>query len=323
MPQTEVPRHFSVTMSASLQPEGEQFMEQPYPKHKPEAHKKLVAVLRQPITFLHEESAMRDTSARQLPKVKIYCPRCGKKQLLSYYCVSCRVAFAGYFTLDPEKSGHREERGNGDEGTGSAPRKRSFRLLSPFLARLARLKSKPLRYRGIAASMAFLILFGSIILIRQNHVSSERRYLHNYVLALYGIRSGMELSSSICGSYTNTGNKDASPGLSLDGKINPEKKSDLDTIKHEVDSIMEEMGPPPEKLSGAAETLRKLCAVYKKQDVLANGPSGSVALYEREVDASRENFVRLLEDLKANLPGPLADELKKDGKKYDLRFITS
>lgn len=130
--------------------------------------------------------------------------------------------------------------------------------------------------------------------------------MRNYVLAIYGIKSGMDLCSRTYGDNQ---------------EISNEEKEDMAIVKGEVDQIMRKLENPPEKYAQLSTKLQSMYSNYQKLNDLANAPLGRLANLEPKVEEAKGNFSKGIADIKSNMPDQLADELKRSGMKYNLGFM--
>lgn len=131
----------------------------------------------------------------------------------------------------------------------------------------------------------------------------------------------MNLGERVCkGTYNAWRGVEPSPAAEAGG-IGPQARADLESLKVEIDRIMGDLGSPAAEYSKAAQILQNLYALYEKTNSLIIDSPGSGSGHKAEIDATREDFSREIENLKADMPATLAEELRKAGKKYDLRFM--
>jgi len=167
----------------------------------------------------------------------------------------------------------------------------------------------------------FLLLISLVTGIVQYRSNMQRHYSKNFVMALYVMKSGMDMGERVCNGTSRAWSgveSSATPDLS---GIDPETLADMKYVNAETNKIMGELGSPPGEYLQAAQTLRKLHALYEKTNSIVISSPDYLSRNGAEVVAAREEFSLEIENLKANLPAPLTEELKKAGKKYNLRFM--
>lgn len=236
----------------------------------------------------------------------MYCPVCGKKQPFSNRCAFCKCDFSRFVVMKPDAAPRKNEQPNGAVSPGTAQQG---------------ISKASLRGRVIILCVMFLLLISLVAGIVQYRNHLQKHYTQNYVLALYVIKSGMNLGEMVCnGTYNDWRGVEPSTAPEVGG-IGPQALDDLESVKVEINRIMGELGTPSVEYSKAAQILQKLYALYEKTNSMVIDSPGSLSRHKAEIGAAREEFSREIENLKANLPSPLAEELRKAGKKYDLRFM--
>jgi hypothetical protein len=160
----------------------------------------------------------------------------------------------------------------------------------------------------------------SLGMVKYRDLEAEKAYPGKYVVALYGIESGFDRGNSF--------GRRLLPGPSLTGGADPdrtvlgrEEQDELDTVRVEVDRLMEELRNPPDALRDAGQRLTRLYAVYREQDQLVRRRLGSPADYDGLLRKAEHDFSRTLAELKSGLPGLLREEVKTAGIKYNLKFM--
>lgn len=230
----------------------------------------------------------------------IICSWCAKKQADSPRCTYCGHPFYDYSPAKWEQAGH----GPSQIKTGSA--------------NFAVLRSKPVRFRIITLCLVLLSIVALLSGASRNRKNAERQYLTSFVLAVYGIKSGVDLCSRTYGDAIDEWKKGKGSDLP---EISSEEKEDMATVKGEVDQVMRKLEHPPEKYAQLSTKLQSMYGSYLKLNDLANAPSGRLATFESRVEEARDSFSGEIADLKSNMPEQLAAELKRSGTKYNLAFI--
>ena len=180
------------------------------------------------------------------------------------------------------------------------------------------LRSKPVRFRIITACLVLLSIVAFLSGASHNRKNTERQYLTNYVLAIYGIKSGMELCGRSCDGIIDEWKKGKGSDIP---EISREEKENMAIVKGEIDQVMRKLEPPPEKYAPLSTKLQSMYGNYLKLNDLANAPLWRLASFESKVEEARDNFSGEIADLKSNMPDQLVEELKRSGTKYNLSFI--
>lgn len=248
----------------------------------------------------------------------MYCPVCRKGQPFSDQCALCKCDFSCFVIIKPDQAADNARQSNELTLRGAAVQPVRSRLFAPF----DRIFKPLLRHKAIAAGLTFIVLVSLVVGAVQYRTLLKKKYAQRYVLALYGIKSGMALADKVCEGK----NKDWVKGEPVNAptyfsEIDPETATDLKTVLSEIDGIMVKMGKPPAEYAQAAQALQRLYAIYESQNTLILKSSDSVSRHRAEIVAADKNFALEIENLKVNLPPAIMAELKKAAKKYDLRFM--
>lgn len=153
------------------------------------------------------------------------------------------------------------------------------------------------------------------------HKDSEQQYLTNYVIALYGIRSGLELSGRTCSGIAADWQKDLDAGREVSNEVSRKESEDLATVKREIDLVMSKLKPAPAKFGGSHAKLQEMYDIYLQLHTLANRPFGPPKDMLSTVESSRTAFRLKVRELKQNMPPELSGEIGKSSAKYDLSFL--
>lgn len=246
----------------------------------------------------------------------MHCPLCRNRQPFSDRCAFCGCDFACFVVINTNKVSRNKRSSNETAPLGSVKQGVRCELI-------ARLGKTSLRTRAITLGVTSLLLILLVTGIVQYRGYVQRNYSKNFVLALYVMKSGMNISEMVCnGTYSAWRGEDSSVPLGSSGS-GPQILADMKYLKAETNKIMGELGAPSGEYIQAAQTLQKLYALYEKTDSIVISSLDSLSRHGAEIAATREAFSREIKNLKANLPAPLAEELKKAGKKYDLRFMAA
>jgi hypothetical protein len=245
-----------------------------------------------------------------------HCPKCGNGQTLSDRCERCGTPFPS-FTVNVSSA----DPGNNRKPVGIPTAKTSMFGISTAIKAFPAIFGKmPQRVRITTIFVSCVLLVSLLAGITQYRSYLQSRYLQSYVLALYGIKSGMDMTARVCdGKYLEW--KEGVSSASATEGIDTRALADLAAVKTEIGAVMGSMGTPPVECEQSARTLERLYSVYDNINSLVIKFHGSLSGHKSEIDASREAFSREVGNLKANLPASLAAEIKKEGRKYDLRFM--
>lgn len=251
----------------------------------------------------------------------MYCPECRRGQPFSERCSFCDCDFACFVLIGSNAPSLNKLRSSGTFLPDNPKKGICHGLLSRLQAALGSFSNASLRARVIVLGITFLLLVSVVAGIMQHRSHLRRQYAQNYVRALYTIKSGMNLGEMICNGTFNAWRGVEPSTVPRSGTINPQALADLESVKTEIDKIMKKLDKPSAEYSQAARILEKLYALYEKTNSMVINSPDSLSLSMKEYLTAREEFSREIENLKSNLPLPLAGELKIAAQKYDLRFM--
>ncbi|MHB8056415.1 MAG: hypothetical protein ACYDHC_00825 [Desulfuromonadaceae bacterium] len=271
--------------------------------------------------FFWPGAMTRHNVPEHLRSAGMYCPACRKGQPFSDRCAFCGCAFSCYVVMNSDKVSKNKRHSIGTAPPVTTEQGICHGLLAPLNTALVRLGKASLRSRVIALCVTFLLLISLVAGIVQYRSNAQKHYSQNYVLALYVMKSGMNLGEMVCNGTFNDWRGVEPSTVPMAGGIGPQARADLESVNVEANRIMGKLGSPSAEYSQAAQTLQKLYTLYEKTNSMVIDSPGSVSRHKAEIDAARKEFSREIENLKANMPSLLAEELKKAGKKYDLRFM--
>jgi hypothetical protein len=232
-----------------------------------------------------------------------YCPNCGYGQPLSESCEYCGIPFT---PLAADES---------DAGPGNDSLSSPDKALPVIPGRMSP------RFRVIALALLFVSIVSLVAGITRYRSHSQSQFFRNYVLALYGLNSGMEMTGRVSEGKYRAWKEGVTSFVPESSGIDSDTLADLKSVKTEIDVVMEKLDSPPAGCDRAALILRRLYSIYDKSYALIVRSPDSPSLCKRDIAAAREEFSREISDLKVNLPVPLALELRKAGQKYNLRFM--
>ena len=242
----------------------------------------------------------------------MYCPRCGKGQPFFDRCLFCGCVFSCFFMVETNADSMSAPQSKASISVGVSRQDLAKRILTWF-------HSVSLRTRMILIGVLFLVLLILVAGVVRQRMHVRSQYARNFVLALYGIRSGMNLGEMIC-----DGTYNAWRGIeSTSNEMDPQALADLEAVKTDTRKNIEEMGKPPAEYDQAARILRKLYINYEKTNTMIMNSPNNPSRLKPEIVASGEEFSREIKLLKANMPAQLVEEVGKSSQKYDLIFLES
>lgn len=272
--------------------------------------------------FKYRSDALKSQNVpEQIRANGMYCPACGKKQPFSCHCTYCGCIFACFVIMETAGTSGRTP-SHGTSSTPNALLQNSRHVVSPNRTLFRKFSSLTSRGRAIAVSVLLLVITSTITGAIYYQRSAQKRFLQNYVMAVYGIKSGMALTGRVCeGKYAAWKNGKLSGNSGASADIDSQAAADLATVQAEVDSIIRKMGPSPVKYNEAAQSLHSMYRIYEKANTMLVSSAGSRSRCTAEITTAQDNFSHEIENLKLHMPAPLIEEFKKSSKKYDLGFM--
>lgn len=251
----------------------------------------------------------------------MYCPICRKRQPFSDRCTFCGCAFSCFVVMKADTFPRNKRHSNGDASPATEKTGTIHDLLTPLSASLISFSTASLRVRMISFCVIFLFMVSLAVGIMQYRSFLQKDYTQKFVVALYGINSGMNLAGMVCDGKYKAWKEGVSIEISESSAIDSQTTADLEGVKAYVDETRGEMGTPPAEFDQSERMLQKLYDIYERMNYrIINSPE-SLSLLKTEIVAARIEFSRELGNLKANLPAPLEEEFKKANQKYDLSFM--
>ncbi|MBW4057124.1 MAG: hypothetical protein HIU83_17385 [Proteobacteria bacterium] len=244
----------------------------------------------------------------------MFCPVCRKVQPFSDRCAFCQCEFPCFVIITTTTNSRNKRQASRSTSLGKG-------LNAPLHALFKRVSKVSLRNRAIAAILMFLLLTSLVVGIVRYKGYVRSQYAHNYVQALYIIKSGMNMGEMVCDGTFNAWRGIESSSTPEVSHVGPEARDDLQFVHAEINKIMGGLDPPSAEYTQADRILRNIYSLYEKTNSMVLNSPDAVSMHTTEIVAAKAEFSREINSLKANLPAPLADELKKASQKYDLRFI--
>jgi hypothetical protein len=247
----------------------------------------------------------------------IYCMKCGHQLSHKQYCPGCLQLYPDYLLVS---SGRRKARKivylAEDRTYRPETTKKTFSLAGSGLPAaghkfgfdISARKSMSIAISGVVALL--LLSIGGVYFY--NH-KIQKQYSKNFVVALYGIKSGTDMNLRISSKIA---------GAASQSRITSEDEADLNTVKAEIDSVMQKLDNRPKKFNKANDILTNMYGVYTRLHSSVVAPSKSQPAFTDSVKKLEGNFQQEANNLKTNLPPELLDEIKQSGNKYkSLRFM--
>lgn len=251
----------------------------------------------------------------------MFCPMCNKGQPFSDHCTFCGCAFSCFVVMKSDSLTHNKLNTNVTALPFAAKPGILHRLLTPLSSSYTWFNKASLMVRVISLCIMLLLLISLVVGIGQYRTLLQKEYTQKYVVALYGINSGMNLTGMIFDGKYKAWKEGVSVEISASSTVDSQTIEDLNSVKSYIDETRVKMGTAPAELAQAARILQKLYEIYEKMNSRIIDSQYSSSLHESEIIEAREKFSTEIKNLKTNLPAPLAEELKKTDQKYNLNFM--
>ena len=244
---------------------------------------------------------------------KIYCDACGKELDCLIVCAACGVVFPDYCLLQASKPASRQlAKTEFSWSFASKPAKQAYAI--PQKSTSVTPVSRKFLVRAVC-----LLVFAAMTAVgvtAYNQKKAERQFVADYVLVLYGIKSGVDLSLSQCTRTSADWKTKTDAGQRFVPHLTPEEESRSDRVKTELDPLMQKLDKAPQKFSKSYEQIGKLYGIHVNLNSLAATPSGSLPGFTESANKLGNDFKSAAQELKAGLPKELSEELAKASTKY-------
>ena len=248
---------------------------------------------------------------------KTYCDKCGNELAHLIVCAGCGVMYPDYYLVRVSKPPRRQvEKPEFSIGFSLKPVRQTYTYTyTDTGAKKSSEKSTNYIFKrvGMLALVALLAVGGAYLY----HIKQvEKQYAKNYMRALYGIKTGTDLSLNTCAKISAVWNTKMNAGQNSVPRISEEDESRLNKVKAATDGFMQNLNETPRKFIVSKEKLANLYGVYAKVYALAIAPSGSLTGFTGSTSKSQSDFDVAAKDLKANLPTELSEEFQIAKVKY-------
>ncbi len=258
--------------------------------------------------WVHKESFAR----RILKKDgKIYCVKCSQELGPSVVCSGCGAMFPDYHAVLTAKPARRQIEKTGFSVSFSpAQAKQSY----SFNQTKTTHASKSTLIKIGLAVLAVLLVVGAGIFYQD--LKAQQQFAKNYVLALYGIKTGSDLSLATCSRISTDWKTKTEAGQNSAPRIAANDEVRLNAVRDELDKVMQKLNKPPKKFGKASEKLANLYGTYDRLHSLAVAPSGSLPGFTDAASKAEADYRKAVQELKTNLPAELSEELEKGKTKF-------
>jgi hypothetical protein len=270
----------------------------------------------------------RESFARRASRKagEINCAECGGQLDHSQYCPSCKALYPDYYAAEFPDAARKRARQNRNLFAGL--RNFSFEWRSSSSSSLdykpvmldseAWQEPTGLKKRTIVTGVSAVVIIALIAIgtTFYFHVKAKKQYAASYVMALYGIKMGTDLSLKACGKISSDWTAKISTGQNSPPFISVDDENQLNKVKTQTDKYLQKLNDTPSAFVESNERLLKLNGVFLKLHTAALKPTGTITTFLEMTKKVENEFNVAAADLKKNLPTELSEELDIAKAKY-------
>jgi hypothetical protein len=270
----------------------------------------------------------RESFARRASRKagEINCAECGGQLDHSQYCPSCKALYPDYYAAEFPDAARKRARQNRNLFAGL--RNFSFEWRSSSSSSLdykpvmldseAWQEPTGLKKRTIVTGVSAVVIIALIAIgtTFYFHVKAKKQYAASYVMALYGIKMGTDLSLKASGKISSDWTAKISTGQNSPPFISVDDENQLNKVKTQTDKYLQKLNDTPSAFVESNERLLKLNGVFLKLHTAALKPTGTITTFLEMTKKVENEFNVAAADLKKNLPTELSEELDIAKAKY-------
>jgi hypothetical protein len=270
----------------------------------------------------------RESFARRASRKagEINCAQCGGQLDHSQYCPSCKIIYPDYYAA--EFPGASKKRARQNRNLFGSLKNFSFEWHSTSTSSV---DNKPVlmdseawqepsvwKKKNIVTGICAIVIIALIALgvSFSSHVKAKKAYATAYVMALYGIKMGTDLSLNACGKISTDWAIKSSSGQNVPPRISVDDENKLNKIKTQTDKYLQKLNDPPSVFAESNKKLFNLNTMFVKLHAAALKPSGTITNFIALTQTTENEFKVATADLKKNLPIELSAELEIAKTKY-------
>lgn len=257
---------------------------------------------------------------------RIYCFDCGHELGCEILCTNCGSICPDYCVVQSSKPVARKQQKAGFSFSFARHPKTvssidTFRDI-PERQREAVSTSRPKmnRLAYVALAALVLLLAGGLFKVYEDNKVNQL-YAKNFIVALYGIKSGTDLSLENMNALSFEWKK----ALEIAGVAPRPSQKDLDrvkVVKTKVAEAMDKLSESPEKFANAKTSLVRLYGLYVEISALNASPPGSLNDLTAAINKLEAAFFKEAGALRDSMPKELQEELQASlGKYRNLGFM--
>ena len=247
---------------------------------------------------------------------KIYCEACGKELDCLIVCTACGVVFPDYCLLQASKPATRQfVKAEISWSFGAKPAKQAKQAYAiPQKSTSVTALSRKFLVRAVCLLffVALAVVGGTVY----KQKKAEQRYAANYMLALYGMKYGVDLNLNQCARLAADWKAKTDAGQRFVPHLTADEESSSARIKTKLELIMPKLDKAPQKFTKANEQIGKLYGIQMRLSALAASPSGSLPGFTDSANKLGNDFKSAAQELKAGLPKELSEEFQNASIKY-------
>ncbi|ORJ54281.1 hypothetical protein [Geothermobacter hydrogeniphilus] len=252
----------------------------------------------------------------------IYCSDCGHELGCENLCLHCGSFFPTYILVQEGRPAVRKQ-----HRSGFFPvRKPVRRAAEPARGKVDAEKTtgsgidrRWLAY-AVLAVLVVVLAVGATGLYRSHQ--QQKAYARNFVVALYGIKSGVDLNLKAAAARAAAWRKQEGSMAVLAPPLAEKEQRRLAKVKGAIDTALEALGETPESAAAARKTLDQLYSAYLKLYSLNQDNPSSLEDFLDRQNRLKGKFFKTAETLKNQMPNNIMDELRESVPKYrNLSFL--
>lgn len=270
----------------------------------------------------------RESFARRAYRKKgeINCAECGEQLGHTLHCPECKSLYPEYLAAEfPDAA---RKRANQNRDLFSSLKIISFEWrpktapasgYKPVRKESAHApKTVDLKRRKIIAGVCTLVILALAAVATNFYLQNKakKQYVTTYVMALYGIKTGADLSLKSCAKISADWKAKTDAGQNTPPRIISTDEAKLTKIKTQTDKYLQKMTKPPSKFAKANEDITRLNEIYTKLQSAAINPSSTLSGFDAQVSKAETDFKQAASELKKNLSDELSTEFEIGKSKY-------
>jgi hypothetical protein len=249
---------------------------------------------------------------------RVYCFGCGQELGSDMLCLNCGSLCPDYCVVQSAKFVVHKQQKAGYSFSLPQRSKSPARAISTPKAAQQKTSKGWLVYTALA--VLILALVGGMSKVYLDH-KAHQEYARNFIVALYGVKSGTDLNLGLIDTLTSTWQQNLGAG-NIAPRPTQKDLDKLTVVKKRISQAMDTLNESPEKFAEAREKLLRLHGIYEEIYALNISKPGALDDYTVSADKLKAKFSKAADDLKRSMPEELSNELKASVAKYtNLNFL--